>query len=150
MAAGTIDQGMLEKLVASRSVRGANVVAQTGGWGVVIRYGTTEGKLAVRRGNVRLWAKLETLVAFLSRLGIDHFEVDASGFNANAKATRTRRDSSERLRETHEAAAYDRWFREQVQESLDDARPNVSHAEVKADIAARREKLLERIKGKSA
>jgi hypothetical protein len=142
----TIDQGMLERLVESHSVRGANVVAQTGGWGVVIQYGTKEATLAVRRGSVRLWAKLETLVTFLSRMGIDHFEVDASGFEG-AKPTRTRRDASERLREAHEAAAYDKWFREQVQESLDDPRPNVSHAEVKADIAARRANLLKRIKG---
>ncbi|WP_459252400.1 antitoxin PaaA2 family protein [Paraburkholderia sediminicola] len=143
----TIDQGMLEKLVESRSVRGANVVAQTGGWGVVIQYGTKEGTLAVRRGSVRLWAKLETLVTFLSRMGIDHFEVDASGFDVGTKQIRTRRDASERLREAHEAAAYDKWFREQVQESLADPRPNVSHAEVKADIATRRAKLLQRSKG---
>jgi hypothetical protein len=83
----------------------------------------------------------------LSRIGIDHFDVDASGFDVDAKATRTRRDSGERLRETHEAAAFDKWSREQVQESLDDPRPNVSDAEVKADIAARRAKLLKQIKG---
>lgn len=146
----TIDQGMLEKLVESHSVRGASVVAQTGGWGVVIQYGTKEGALAVRRGNVRLWSKLETLVSFLSRMGIDHFKVDASGYDASVKPARTRRDSSERLRETHEAAAYDKWFREQVQESLDDPRPNVSHEVVKADVAARRAKLLKQIKGGKA
>jgi hypothetical protein len=54
----TIDQGMLEKLVESRSVRGVNVVAQTGGWGVVNQYGMKEGTLTVQRGGVRLCAKL--------------------------------------------------------------------------------------------
>ncbi|CAB3774746.1 hypothetical protein [Paraburkholderia humisilvae] len=146
----TIDQGMLEKLVESHSVRGANVVAQTGGWGVVILYGTKEGMLAVRRGNVRTWTKLDTLVGFLTRMGINQFEVDASNFDPNVKTTRTRHDSSERLRDAHEAAAYDKWFRQQVQESLDDPRPSVPHEVVKADMAARRAKLLKKIKGGKA
>ena len=149
-ATETIDQGMLEKLIESDSVRSANVVAQTGGWGLVIQYGTKEGMLAVRRGNVRLWTKLETLVTFLGRMGIDHFAVDASRFDVNAKPARTRSDSSERLRRAHEAAAYDKWFREQVQESLDDPRPNVSHDVVMAESAARRARLRKKISGGKA
>jgi hypothetical protein len=86
-------------------------------------------------------------VAFLSRLGIDHFAVDASGFDVNVKPVRTRSDSSERLRGAHQAAAYDKWFREQVQESLDDARPNVSHDVVMSDSAARRARLQKKIRG---
>lgn len=37
---------------------------------------------------------------------------------------------------SHEAAAYDRWFRDGVQASLDDPRPPVPHEEVMADIKA--------------
>ncbi|MES2075573.1 MAG: antitoxin [Pseudomonadota bacterium] len=42
-----------------------------------------------------------------------------------------------------EAAAYDRWFRAQVQESIDDSRPSIPHdqvmAEMRAIIASKRE-----------
>jgi hypothetical protein len=44
----------------------------------------------------------------------------------------------ERMKEVHESAAYDKWFRAQVQEALDDPRPAVSHEEVKKEFAALR------------
>jgi hypothetical protein len=133
----TIDQGTLEKLVEANSVRGANVIAQAGGWGVVIQYGMTERVLAVRRGNV--------LVAFLRRIGIARFQVDATGYDASAKPLRVRVDASERMRHAHEAAAYDKWFREQVQESLDDPRPNVPHAQVQEEMAGKKAALRKQL-----
>ncbi len=33
-----------------------------------------------------------------------------------------------------QAASYDRWFRAEVQASIDDPRPNISHEQVKAEI----------------
>ncbi|WP_323119372.1 type II toxin-antitoxin system RelB family antitoxin [Burkholderia alba] len=141
----TIDQHTLEQLVQANSVRGANVVAQAGGWGVVIQYGMTERVLAVRRGNVRIWPRLDTLVAFLHRIGIARFQVDATSFDMSAKPVRARVDASERLRHAHEAAAYDRWFREQVQESLDDPRPNVPHAQVQQEMAVKKAALRKRL-----
>jgi hypothetical protein len=141
----TIDQGTLEKLVEANSVRGANVIAQAGGWGVVIHYGMTERVLAVRRGNVRIWPKLDTLVAFLRRMGIARFQVDATGYDASAKPLRARVDASERMRHAHEAAAYDKWFRGQVQESLDDPRPNVPHAQVQEEMAGKKAALRKQL-----
>ncbi|TXT23502.1 MAG: hypothetical protein FD134_2089 [Gallionellaceae bacterium] len=38
--------------------------------------------------------------------------------------------------QSHEAAAYDKWFRDGVQASLDDPHPPVPHEEVMADIKA--------------
>ncbi|MFM0381579.1 hypothetical protein PQQ72_31665 [Paraburkholderia strydomiana] len=146
----TIDQSTLEKLVEANSVRGANVIAQAGGWGVVIQYGMTERVLAVRRGNVRIWPKLETLVAFLRRIGIARFQVDATGYDATAKPLRARVDASERMRQAHEAAAYEKWFREQVQESLDDPRPNVLHATVQKQMAEKKAALRKRIAASGA
>jgi hypothetical protein len=35
-----------------------------------------------------------------------------------------------------QAASYDRWFRAEVQKSLDDPRPNIPHEQVKAEIEA--------------
>lgn len=41
---------------------------------------------------------------------------------------------------------YDRWFREQVQDAMDDPRPSISHAEMKAVMAEKRAQLLAREK----
>lgn len=35
-----------------------------------------------------------------------------------------------------EAAAYDRWFRDQVQEAIDDPRPSIPHDQVMAEMRA--------------
>jgi len=37
----------------------------------------------------------------------------------------------------HEAASYDKWFREQVQRGLGDPRPRIANEQVKADFAVR-------------
>lgn len=44
------------------------------------------------------------------------------------------------MRKAHQAAAYTEWLATEIQESIDDPRPNISHddvmAEMDADIAA--------------
>ena len=50
----------------------------------------------------------------------------------------------------HEAAAYDKWFRGQVQEAIDDPRPSIPYEEVAAEFAGRRAALRKRIAGKVA
>ncbi|KWZ41587.1 hypothetical protein WS72_00925 [Burkholderia savannae] len=138
-ALDTIDRHTLEQLVQANSVRGANVIAQAGGWGVVIQYEMTERALAVRRGHLRLWSKLDTLVAFLFRLGIARFQVDATSYDVAAMPVRARVDAAKRMRNAHEAAAaYDCWFREQVQTSLDDPRPNIPREQVRQEMAAKK------------
>lgn len=42
----------------------------------------------------------------------------------------------------HAALDYDKWFRAQVQESLDDPNPSIPHGVVEAEFAQRREALL--------
>ncbi|WP_446662251.1 antitoxin PaaA2 family protein, partial [Escherichia coli] len=54
----------------------------------------------------------------------------------------TRPDRAEALKRAHEAAAYDAWFREQVQAAIDDPRPALSHEEAKSLFAARKKALL--------
>lgn len=48
---------------------------------------------------------------------------------------------------TTDAAAHDAWFRAKVQEALDDTRPDISHAEVKARMAKVRADALGRETG---
>lgn len=141
--ADTIDHITLARLVEAGAVRGANIVGQPGGWSVVIQYGMMERALAAKRGAVRIFRKFETLVSYLKDIGITKYEVDASHFNPLAiKTNRKRIDAAERMKNAHEAAAYQGWLSQQVQEAIDDPRPSVPHSEVAADWAAERAALL--------
>lgn len=142
----TIDHVTLSRLVEAGAVRGANVVGQPGGWGIVIQYGMTERTLAAKRGAVRIFRKFETLAGYLKQIGVTRYQVDATQFDPVAlKGERHRVDASARMKRAHEAAAYDKWFRGQVQEALDDPRPSIPHEEVKAEFAKKRAALRKRV-----
>ncbi|WP_373997161.1 hypothetical protein [Duganella sp. SG902] len=51
----------------------------------------------------------------------------------------------ERLREAKQAAEYDAWVRQQIQEALDEPRPGIPHSAVKKKFAARRAALLKKL-----
>ena len=143
----TIDHVTLSRLVEANAVHGANIIGQPGGWGVVIKYGMTERALAAKRGSVRIFSKFETLVGYLKGIGVDKYQVDATGFDPVAlKLTNRGKVASDRMKAAHEAAAYDKWFREQVQSSLDDLRPSIPNAEVKKHFSAKRKELQKRIR----
>lgn len=143
----TIDHVTLSRLVEANAVNGANIIGQPGGWGVVIKYGMTERALAAKRGTVRVFRKFETLVGYLKGIGVAKYQVDATGFDPAAlKLTRRSVVATERMKNAHQAAAYDKWFREQVQEAIDDPRPAIPSAEVKKHFAAKRKELQKRIK----
>lgn len=147
----TIDHRTVAQAVRAGAVRGAHIVGQPGGWGVVFHYGQATPVLAARRGEVRTFARLETLVGYLKDLGIAKFEVDATGYDPDKHSRpRMRADAAERLRHAHEAAAHDRWFRGEVEKALKEADdPNtewVSHEEAKAAWAKQRARLVKRIK----
>lgn len=115
----TIDHATLERLVEAGAVRGANVVGQAGGWGVVIQYGMTERVLAAKRGAVRIFRKFETLAGYLRDIGIVRYQVDATEYDPEAgQVERRREDAAERMKRAHEAAAYDDWLRTKVAASL--------------------------------
>ncbi|MGO6980654.1 hypothetical protein [Rhizobium leguminosarum] len=119
MTAETIDHTTLSRLVEAGSVDAAHVVGKTGGWSVVIRYGKAERPLAAQRSRqVRVFKRMDSLVTYLKNVGISQFDVDAAGY---APETASRPDRAAALRRTHEAAEYDRWFREQVEEAIREA-----------------------------
>jgi hypothetical protein len=139
----TIDHGTLSRLVEANAVQAAHAIGQHGGWALRVKYGTSERCLATQRGRkVRLFRRLETLVSYLKEIGMSRFDVDAAGFDPQTPGT-ARPDRAEALKKTHEAAAYDAWFRQQVQEALDDPRPGIPHEVMKARFAARRQASLE-------
>lgn len=149
MAAETIDHTTLSRLVEAGAVRGAHIVGQPGGWSVMVHYGMHERPLAAQRSrNVRLFRRFETLVSYLKGVGIVRFDVDSSNYSADTLNTARRPDRAEALKRTHEAAAYDTWFREQVQASIDDPRPSIPHEVVEAKFAAKREALRKRMGNK--
>ena len=146
----TIDHVTLSRLIEASAVRGANVVGQPGGWGVVIQYGMTERALAAKRGPVRIFRKFETLTDYLKNIGVTRYQVDATEYDPVAlKVERHRADASERMKHAHEAATYDKWFRAQVQEALDDPRPSIPNEVVKAEFAKKRKELQKSIKAKA-
>lgn len=139
----TIDHHTLTRLVEAGAVRGATVIGQPGGWGVVIQYGTTERAIAAKRGPVRVWRRFETLANYLKDMGLYRYQVDAVNYTAESSthSIPKRPDASERMKRAHDAAAYDEWFRGRVQASRDDPRPSIPNDQVKADFAKRREVL---------
>jgi hypothetical protein len=54
------------------------------------------------------------------------------------------------MKRAHEAAAYDAWFRGQVQASIDDPRPSLSNDQARTHMAARRQALLKKAGTKPA
>jgi hypothetical protein len=149
MAAETIDHSTLSRLVEAGAVEAAHVVGKTGGWSVVIRYGEAERPLAAQRSRqVRVFKRIDTLVSYLRDVGISQFDVDAADY---APATASRPDRAAALRRTHEAAEYDKWFREQVEEAIREADdPNtvwIPHEVVEEEMARQRAELLARLKG---
>ncbi|MNP62120.1 hypothetical protein D3C76_1573680 [compost metagenome] len=85
-------------------------------------------------------------MAYLLDIGIDHFEVDTSAFDRDQTSTYQRPDRAQALRRAHEAAAYDAWFAEQVDASLQDPTPSLEDEEVQRLFAARRAELKARIR----
>jgi hypothetical protein len=151
MSPGTIDHATLSTLVEAGTVRNAHVVGRPDGWSVRVRYGQHERTLIAQRGrHIRLFRRLDTLVSYLRDVGIAQFDVDAKDFTPDSARSATRPDRAEALRKTHEAAAYDAWFREEIQKAIEEADdPNtvwVSHGEVKAEMARERAELLARMK----
>jgi hypothetical protein len=143
----TIDHSTLRRLVAAGTRVGAEVVGTGGSWGVVINCGRTRQTLAATRGRPKTFRQFETLAGYLKGLGIVEYRVNAAAFEPGSpqKSAPDRRSitASERMKRAHEAAAYDSWFRDQVQASIDDSRPSLNDDQARAQMAARRQALLQ-------
>lgn len=144
----TIDHGTLRRLVHAGAHVGAEVVGSGGSWGVVINVGRTSQTLAATRGQPKTFRQFETLAGYLKELGIVEYRVNAAQFDVGsaAKPAPDRRSvtASERMKRAHEAAAYDTWFREQVQASIDDPRLSLDDDQARVQMAERRQALLEK------
>ena len=139
MAAELIDHTTLSRLVEAGAVHNAHVIGQKGGWGVLIRYGRHERTLVAQRSRrMRLFKKLETVVAYLKEVGLARFEVDAKDFDPAHLRTYSRPDRAVALKRAHEAAEHDTWLRAEVHAAITDQRPALPGAEVEAHFEHRK------------
>lgn len=139
MSTHTIDTAMARRMVEASAIRGASIIGQPGGWSVMLKMGMIEKPLGTQRTDKpRTWRSLDTCIDYLrNELHIVRVEMlDASNYSDSEVTRRPRKDQAERMKRAHEAAAYDEWFRKQVQEAIDDPRPSIPHAEVMADVRA--------------
>ena len=135
----TIDTAMARRMVEACAIRGASIIGQPGGWSVMLKMGMTEKPLGTQRTDKpRTWRSLDTCMAYLrSELNIVRVDsLDASNYSNSDITRRPRLDAAERMKRAHEAAAYDAWFREQVQAAIDDPRPSIPHDQVMGDVQA--------------
>jgi hypothetical protein len=106
MAIATLNHDTLTRLAEAGAIRAAHVVGQPDGWALAVQYGMAERFLAAQRsGKLRLFRKLETVVAYLNVLDISRFDVDASGYVVTDAKTRQRPDRAAALKRAHAAAA---------------------------------------------
>lgn len=137
MVAETIDHTTLTKLAEAGVVRTAHVIGQEGGWGVMVKYGKTERALAAQRSRkVRIFRRLETLVDYLKGVGIPRFDVDAVNYDSSGNTAQKRPDRAAAMKAAHEAAAYTKWLKAEIQEAIDDRSPTIPHEEAMRQIRA--------------
>ena len=149
----TIDHGTLRRLVDAGAQVGAEVIGAAGGWGVVINYGRASQTLSATRGQPRTWRQFETLAGYLKNLGITEVRVNTAGFEpgpTTGKQDKRSTTASDRMKRAHLAAAYDTWFREQVQASIDDQRPSIDDEQARKRFATKRAALAKRAAPKKA
>lgn len=128
MVTETIDHSTLSKLAEAGVVRSAHVVGQEGGWEILVKYGMTERVLAAQRSHqVRRFRKLETLVDYLKGVGIARFDVDAVNYDSHSVTAHKRPDRAAAMKDAHEAAAYTKWLKAEIQEAIDDPSPTIPH-----------------------
>ena len=142
-----LDHATLGRMAESGRINATHIVGLPGGWAIQVDVNHQEHVLiAQRSGNVRLFKKFETLVSYLLDLGIDHFQVDASTFDPSQLNTYQRPDRALALKRAHEAAAYESWFAEQVEASLEDVSPVIEDDDAERQFAAYRANLKAKIR----
>ena len=149
----TIDHGTLRRLVDAGAHVGAEVIGATGGWGVVITYARASQTLSATRGQPRTWRQFETLAGYLKDLGITEVRVNTADFEpgpSTGKQDKRSTTASDRMKRAHQAAAYDSWFREQLEASIDDPRPSIDDEQARKRFAAKRAALAKRTAPKKA
>jgi hypothetical protein len=132
----------LEQLRTANEVGGiADVTLKGEGGGFFVQIATCSGSGAVlakaRSNEPRRFGNPVTALNVLRDVGITVGKFDASEWNpaerVPAPGTSGR---AEALRKAHQAAAYSEWLATEIQNAIEDPRPNLSHDEVMAEMLA--------------
>lgn len=148
----TIDTAMARRMADASAIRGASIIGQPGGWSVVLKLGLQERPLGAQRTDKpRTWRSLDRVVAYVKdELHIARFDLlDATNHSEGEPvAGSSPVAAAERLRNAHQAAAYDKWFRAEVEQGLKEADdPNtkwISNEDAKKSWAKQRAELAKR------
>ncbi len=137
----------LRATVSAGGVVGVTLKGQGSGFFMEIatRSGQDAFLVKARSTEPRRFGSPNSALIVLRDLGIAVAQLDATNWNPDQKEVRQNRDSrAQAMRQAHEAAAYNQWLAGEIQASIDDLLPNLSHdevmAEMDADIGALRKK----------
>ena len=101
--------------------------------------------MKARSTEPRRFGNPTTALNVLREIGIVVAKIDATNWDPDQKdMTRSRQSRAEAMRNAHEAAPYNEWLATEIQASLDDSRPNVSHDEVMDEIDAEIDDLIKK------
>ena len=132
----------LEQLRATARAGGVTGVTLKGqGGGFFVEIATRSGQDALlvkaRSTEPRRFGNLTSALIVLRDVGIAVAQLDATNWNPDQKdMTRSRQNRAEAMRGAHEAVAYNNWLAGEIQTSIADPRPNLSHDEVMAEMDA--------------
>ena len=149
----TIDTAIAKRMVEASAIHTAAIIGQPGGWSVLLKFGLTEKPLGVQRTDKpRLWKSLDRCVDYLkTELHIARFDLlDATNYSDIPMTGSTKNSAAERMREAHQAAAYTKWLKAEIQEAIDDPRPSIPNEKVKQHFEKKREALRKRISAEHA
>lgn len=133
----------LEQLRATASAGGVTGVTLKGqGGGFLIEIATRSGQDAflakARSTEPRRFGNPASALLVVRDVGLGTAQVDVTQWDPDQKdMSRSRETRSEALREAHQAAAYSRQLANDIEASIADPRPSVSHSEVMARMDAR-------------
>lgn len=152
----TIDTATARRMAEAGTIRGVSIIGQPGGWSVMLKTGIHEKPLgAQKQDKPRTWRSLDTLTEYLRKdlsiLRIDG--IDATHHSSADVHRPGRPDAAARMKRAHEAAAYDAWFRAQVdagiKEADDPATQWISHEDSMARMHKHLDQLEARARGKN-
>lgn len=114
---------MARRLVEANAIQGASIIGQNGGWIIMLKIGLSEKPLSTQRTDKpRMWRNLNSYEKYVdTELNIKKIDgLDMCNYGAS-DAPKLRIDASSRLKKAHEVAAYDKWFRVEVEVAIVEA-----------------------------
>lgn len=119
---GTINHGTLVGMAKRGELGRVTLAGHPEGWSIVAQVRETRYPLAVRSGGIRRFRHMEAAAKYLRQVGVERYEVDQADWHpAVARNGHRRPDTAESSERAREAAEYDRWFCEQVDEAIREA-----------------------------